>query len=126
MGRVVDGDQARRTRDGEGAVVDSHPPERIERDAEQVAEIDADHAAVRDDQNVLTVSVVRGDPIDRLQHAGADLRQWLAAGRRAIERRPHPGEARIALTGAHLLDGAALPLAQRQLAELVNPREWNP
>jgi len=38
-----------------------------------MAEIDADHAAVRDDEHVLAVSMVRGDPTDRLEHPGADV-----------------------------------------------------
>src|SRR2546427_8957968 len=43
---------------------------------------DADHAAVRDDEDVVAVSMARADPADRLEDAGADVRQRLAAGRR--------------------------------------------
>src|SRR5436309_3235879 len=53
MGGVVDAHEARRLRDRQRAVVDAEPPERVERDAQQVAEINADHAAVRDDQDVV-------------------------------------------------------------------------
>src|SRR4029453_12676235 len=66
-----------------------------------------------------------GDPRDRLQHARADLGQRLAAGRRASGRGADPGQIRIALARADLVDGAALPLAERQLTELVNRRDGN-
>jgi len=41
---------------------------------------------MRDDEDVIPVSMVRADPSDRVQNAGADVRQRLAAGRRAIQR----------------------------------------
>src|SRR2546429_7619515 len=77
-GGVVHGDEAWGAGDRQGAIVDAHPPERVEGNAEQMAEIDADHAAVRDDEHVLAVPMVRGDPTDRLEHPGADVGERLA------------------------------------------------
>ena len=70
--------------------VDAHAPEGVERDAEEVTEIDADHAAVGNDEDVFAVAMVRGDALDRLQDAGADVGERFAAGRREVERRADP------------------------------------
>jgi len=113
MCRVVDGDQAWGPGDRERAVVDPHPPERVERDAEQVAEVDADHAAMRDDEDVVAISMVRADPSDSPENPRADVRERLAPGRRAIQRRPDPREVRIALPRADFVDRAPFPFAER-------------
>jgi len=39
-----------------------------------VAEINADHPAVRDDEDVVAVSMAGADLADRLQHAAAHVR----------------------------------------------------
>src|SRR5207247_3044494 len=62
MARVVQGHDARRMHDRERAVVDAQAPELVERAREQMARVDADDAAVRDDQRVaVTVRVL--DPL---------------------------------------------------------------
>ena len=91
-----------------------------------MAEVDADHAAVGHDEDVVAVAMLLADPADRLQNAGADLWQRLAARRRAVERRSHPREVRIPLARADLLDGAPFPFAERQLAELGERDEPDP
>src|SRR5881275_2483136 len=60
MGGVIHGDEPRGLGDRQRAVVYAEPPERVERDAQQMAEVDADHAAVRDDQHVVAVPMVFG------------------------------------------------------------------
>jgi hypothetical protein len=77
-----------------------------------MAEVHADHPAVRDDEDIVTVRVARADLADRLLHPAAHVRQRLAAGRRTVERRSHPRVIGITVTGADLVDRAALPLAE--------------
>src|SRR5437773_1956882 len=109
---VMAAHEPRGLRDRQRAVVDAEPPERVERDAQQVAEVDADHAAVGDDQHVVAVPMAGADPLDGAPHPGRDLRERLAAGRRAIERRADPRVVRVPVEGADLVHRASLPLPE--------------
>ncbi len=117
MPRVIQRHQPGRLHHGDGGVVDAQPPERIQRAAQQVAGVDADDAAVRDDEDVLTIAMLGRDTLERRQHPASHCLQRLAARWRAIGRRPHPGPVRIAGAGPDLLAEATLPLPQGELAE---------
>src|SRR2546425_646273 len=112
MGGVVGAREPRGLRDRQRAVVDAEPPERVERDAQQMAEVDADHAAVGDDQHVVAVPMAGADPLDGAPHPGRDLRERFATGRRAIERRADPRVVRVPVEGADLVHRASLPLPE--------------
>ena len=86
--------------------------------AEQVARVDADHAAVGDDQHVVAVGMGGGDAVHRGLHARVHVGQRLAVRRRAIVGRAQPRPVRVAVPGAHVVDRAALPLPERELAQL--------
>src|SRR2546427_6458258 len=64
-----------------------------------MAEVDADHAAVGDDQHVVAVPMAGADPLDGAPHPGRDLRERFATGRRAIERRADPRVVRVPVEG---------------------------
>src|SRR4029453_7135912 len=95
-------------------------PELVEGAAEQRARVHADHAAVAHDQHVLAVRMGGGDALDGGAHAPAPHRPRLTARRRTVVRRAQPGAVGVALARAHLVHRAALPFAQRQLAQLVH------
>src|SRR5712691_2812451 len=112
MRGVVQGHERRRLDDRQRAVVDAQPPERVERAPEDVAGVDGNDTAVRDDEDVVAVRMRGGDAVDRFQHARAHVGQRLGAGRRAVERRPHPGAVGIAGLLADVVDRAAFPRAE--------------
>src|SRR5437016_1249895 len=79
--------------------------------------------AARYHQHVLAVRVQGADVIHGGAYARADGVERLAAGGRAVVRREQPRPIGIALAAAHLVHGAAFPLPQRQLAQLVEGDE---
>ncbi len=78
---------------------------------------------MRHHQHVLAVRVRGADAVHGGPHARAHHLERLAAGRRTVGRCQQPGAIRIALAAAYLVHGAALPVAQRQLAQLVEGDE---
>src|SRR5437879_1994521 len=90
MGRIVQGHERGRLDHRQRAVVDAQAPERVERAAEDMAGVDADDAAVGDDEHVIAVRMGGADPVDGLEHPPAHVGQRLGSGRRAVERRSAP------------------------------------
>ena len=70
--------------------------------------------------------MIGGDPVDGRADALADHRQRLGAGRRTVLRRPQPRAVGVAGLRPDLVDGAAFPLPEGELAQLLDHGQRDP
>ena len=80
----------------------------------------ADDAAVADHEHIVAIRVPRGDCLDGAHDASLHGMQRLAARRQPDHGVPHPPGIGIARQRPDLLHGAALPLPERQLAQILH------